>query len=374
MSTAWKRVLATAAALLLTACGGAGEGHGPAGAAAGKEPQQTFRWKLITTWPKNLPGLGTGVERFADRVEEMSGGRLQIRVFGAGEYVGAFEVFDAVVEGQAEMGHGAAYYWRGKMPEAAFFTTVPFGLTAQEMNGWLYHGGGLELWQELYEPFGVIPLPGGNTGVQMGGWFNQEVESLEDFQGLRMRAPGLGGEVIERAGGVAVAMPGGDMFTALQTGTIDATEWVGPYNDLAFGLHTIADYYYYPGWQEPGPVMETLINQEAWESLPPDLQAIVRSASRAMNADMLAEYTARSSRALQTLVEEHGVEVRRFPDDVLQRLREISDRVVNEMGTRSPMAERIHASYTEYRDRVRDWSALSERAYLNVRAATDPGD
>jgi TRAP-type mannitol/chloroaromatic compound transport system substrate-binding protein len=360
--------------LLLTACGGAGEGEGAAGATAAKEPEQTFRWKLITTWPKNLPGLGTGVERFAERVEEMSGGRLEIRVFGAGEYVGAFEVFDAVVEGQAEMGHGAAYYWRGKMPEAAFFTTVPFGLTAQEMNGWLYHGGGLELWQELYEPFGVIPLPGGNTGVQMGGWFNQEVESLEDFQGLRMRAPGLGGQVVEQAGGVAVSMPGGDMFTALQTGTIDATEWVGPYNDLAFGLHTIAEYYYYPGWQEPGPVMETLINQEAWERLPADLQAIVRSASRAMNADMLAEYTARSSRALETLVEEHDVKVRRFPDDVLQRLREISDRVVDEMGTHSPMAERIHASYTAYRDRVRDWSALSERAYLNVRAATDPED
>lgn len=372
MSNAWKPILAAATLVLLTACGGAGEGDGAAG--AGAQPQQTHRWKLITTWPKNLPGLGTGIERFAERVEEMSGGRLEIRVFGAGEYVGAFEVFDAVVEGQAEMGHGAAYYWRGKMPEAAFFTTVPFGLSAQEMNGWLYHGGGLELWQELYEPFGVVPFPGGNTGVQMGGWFNEEVESLEDFQGLRMRAPGLGGEVFERAGGVAVSMPGGDMFTALQTGTIDATEWVGPYNDLAFGLHTIADYYYYPGWQEPGPVMETLINQEAWERLPADLQAIVRSATRTMNEDMLAEYTARSSSALRTLVEEHDVEVRRFPDDVLQRLRQISDEVVDEMGTRSPMAERIHASYTDYRDRVRDWTAISERAYLNVRAATDPED
>ncbi|MDZ7825436.1 MAG: TRAP transporter substrate-binding protein [Gammaproteobacteria bacterium] len=289
MSTAWKRVLATAAALLLTACGGAGEGQGPAGAAAGKQPQQTFRWKLITTWPKNLPGLGTGVERFAERVNEMSGGRLEIRVFGAGEYVGAFEVFDAVVEGQAEMGHGAAYYWRGKMPEAAFFTTVPFGLTAQEMNGWLYHGGGLELWQELYEPFGVMPLPGATPASRWAAGSTRRSSHWRTSRVCAMRAPGLGGEVIERAGGVAVAMPGGDMFTALQTGTIDATEWVGPYNDLAFGLHTIADYYYYPGWQEPGPVMETLINREAWESLPPDLQAIVRSASRAMNADMLAE-------------------------------------------------------------------------------------
>ncbi|HSG88398.1 MAG TPA: TRAP transporter substrate-binding protein DctP [Pseudomonadales bacterium] len=371
MSNAWMRGLVLVfASLSLIACGGA---EGPA-AEGGVAPRQNFQWKMITTWPKNLPGLGTGPERFAKQVEEMSGGRLKIRVHGAGELVGAFEVFDAVLEGQAEMGHGAAYYWRGKVPEAAFFTAVPFGLTAQEMNGWLYHGGGLELWQELYAPFGLIPFPGGNTGVQMGGWFNKEIDSLADFQGLRMRIPGLGGEVFERAGGIAVSMPGGDMFTALQTGAIDATEWVGPYNDLAFGLHTIADYYYYPGWQEPGPVMETIVNKAAFEALPADLQAIVRAASRTMNEDMLAEYTARNNRALRDLVDNHGVDVRPFPDDVMERLRVISDEVVAEMGSGSPMGRKIYASYSEFRDSVGDWSRISEHAYLNAREVTDPAE
>ena len=358
---------------LLSACG-ASEDASPTGAAPAAEPAEVYRWKLITTWPRDLPGLGVGPVRFAERVEEMSGGRLQIRVYGAGEYVGAFEVFDSVVAGQAEMGHGAAYYWRGKLPEAAFFTAVPFGMTAQEMNGWMYHGGGLQLWQELYAPFGVLPFPGGNSGTQMGGWFNREIHSLDDFDGLTMRIPGLGGEVFDRAGGSAVAMPGGEMFTALQTGVIDATEWVGPYNDLAFGLHRIAEYYYYPGWQEPGPVMETLINQEAWDSLPPDLQAILRSAMRGMNEDILAEYTAQNAAALQELVDRHGVKLRRFPPDVLQRIREISDVAVAEMATRNEISARIYASYTEYRDRVRAWHDISEHAYLEARTATDPVD
>ena len=262
----------------LCACAGGDE---PGASGAGAESQR-YEWKLITTWPKNLPALGTAPEKLAELVDRMSNGRLKIKVYGAGELVGAFEVFDAVLAGDAEMGHGAAYYWRGMVPEAAFFTAVPFGLTAQEMNGWLYYGGGLELWQELYAPFGLIPFPGGNTGTQMGGWFNKEIKTLADVQGLRMRIPGLGGEVFQRAGGVPVAMPGGDMYTALQTGTIDATDWVGPYNDLAFGLHTVAEYYYYPGWQEPGAVMETLVNKEAFEALPDDLQAIIEVATRAI--------------------------------------------------------------------------------------------
>ena len=370
MNGSFARALAGFAAVaLLAACGPSGTGGGE-GAGAAAAPQQTYRWKLITTWPKNLPALGTAPERFADMVERMSAGRLQIRVYGAGEFVPAFEVFDSVLAGDAEMGHGAAYYWRGKVPEAAFFTAVPFGLTAQEMNGWLYYGGGLELWQELYAPFGLIPFPGGNTGVQMGGWFDKEIRSLEDVQGLRMRIPGLGGEVFQRAGGEPVSMPGGDMYTALQTGTIDATDWVGPYNDLAFGLQDIAEYYYYPGWQEPGAVMETIVNEEAFEALPEDLQAIIEIATRAMNEDMLAEYTARNNAALAQLVEQ-GVKVRRFPDDVLQRFREVSDQVLAEMGTTSPMAERIHASFTEFAGDVKAWTEVSEHAFMNARAATE---
>ena len=352
---------------LLGACAGGNEPGAPGAAVE----SQRYEWKLITTWPKNLPALGTAPEKFARLVDRMSNGRLKIKVYGAGELVGAFEVFDAVLAGDAEMGHGAAYYWRGKVPEAAFFTAVPFGLTAQEMNGWLYYGGGLELWQELYAPFGLIPFPGGNTGTQMGGWFNKEIKTLADVQGLRMRIPGLGGEVFQRAGGEPVAMPGGDMYTALQTGTIDATDWVGPYNDLAFGLHTVAEYYYYPGWQEPGAVMETLVNKEAFEALPDDLQAIIEVATRAINEDMLAEYTARNNTALRELVNKHGVKVRPFPEDVLAKLREVSNDVLMEMGQTSPMAERIHASFTSFSADVKAWTAIAEQGYLDARRATD---
>jgi TRAP-type mannitol/chloroaromatic compound transport system substrate-binding protein len=205
----------------------------------------------------------------------------------------------------------------------------------------------------------------------MGGWFNKEIKTLADVQGLRMRIPGLGGEVFQRAGGEPVAMPGGDMYTALQTGTIDATDWVGPYNDLAFGLHTVAEYYYYPGWQEPGAVMETLVNKEAFEALPDDLQAIIEVATRAINEDMLAEYTARNNTALRELVNKHGVKVRPFPDDVLAKLREVSNEVLMEMGQTSPMAERIHASFTSFSADVKAWTAIAEQGYLDARRETD---
>ncbi|MFT5236033.1 MAG: TRAP-type mannitol/chloroaromatic compound transport system substrate-binding protein, partial [Shewanella sp.] len=203
---------------------------------AGAADVETIEWKLVTSWPKNFPGLGMAPERFAKLVDEMSAGRLKIKVYGAGELMPAFEVFDAVSQGTVQMGHSAAYYWKGKTPAAQFFTSIPFGLNAQEMNGWLHYGGGMELWEEVYEPFGIIPLAGGNTGVQMGGWFNKEINSMEDLKGLKMRLPGLGGEVLKRVGGVPVTLPGRELFTALQTGAIDATEWVGPFNDLAFGL------------------------------------------------------------------------------------------------------------------------------------------
>ena len=328
---------------------------------------EVFRWKLITTWPKNLPGLGVAPENLAKRVREMSNGRLDIKVYGAGELVGAFEIFDAVSQGTAEMGHGAAYYWRGKLPVAAIFSTVPFGMTANEMMGWLHQGGGVELWRELYAPFNLRPFPGGNTGVQMGGWFNKEINSLGDLQGLKMRIPGLGGEVLKRAGGEPVSLPGGEVFTSLQSGLIDATEWVGPYNDLALGLHTVAKYYYYPGWHEPGPSLETLVNQDAWDSLPADLQAIVEAACLAMDTEVMAEFTARNAIALNSLINEHGVELRRLPDDVLQRLGELSTEVVNEMAGDDPLAQRIVKSYQEFAASAKPYSEISEQAYLNAR-------
>jgi TRAP-type mannitol/chloroaromatic compound transport system substrate-binding protein len=329
--------------------------------------QQTVNWKMVTTWPKNFPGLGTGANQLAELIGTLSGGRIQVKVYGANELVPAFEVFDSVSGGSAEMGHGAAYYWKGKSEAAQFFAAVPFGLTAQEMNAWLYYGGGMELWQEVYAPFGLTPAAAGNTGMQMGGWFNREINSLDDLRGLKMRIPGLGGEVLSRAGGTPVSLPGGEIFTSLQTGAIDATEWVGPYNDLAFGLYKAAKYYYYPGWHEPGTTLECIINTAALDALPADLQSIVLNACRVVNQDMLAEYTARNNSALQTLINEHQVDVREFPGAVLQRLRSLSEEVVAEIADKDAMSAKVYDSYRSFRAQVVAWHDISERAYLNVR-------
>ena len=328
------------------------------------------KWKMVTTWPKNFPGLGTGANFLAEQITRMSGGRIQVKVYGAKELVPAFEVFGAVSQGTAQLGHGSAYYWKGKSEAAQFFSAVPFGLTADEMNAWLYHGGGMELWQETYEPFGLVPMAAGNTGVQMAGWFNREINSVEDLQGLKMRIPGLGGEVLSRAGGTPVSLPGGELFTSLQSGAIDATEWVGPYNDLAFGFYKAARYYYYPGWHEPGTTLECMVNKAAFDALPDDLQAIVLAAARVANQDMLTEYIARNNRALRTLVDEHQVDVRKLPDSVLERLRELSDQVVAEVAAKDDLSQRVHASFQTFRDQVVQWSDISARAYLNARGET----
>jgi len=336
-----------------------------AGSAAAE--QEVIRWKMVTTWPKNFPGLGTAPENFSRMVNEMSGGRLQVQVYGAGEIVPAFGVFDAVSQGVAEMGHGGAYYWTGKVPSSVFFTAVPFGFTAQEASAWVHYGGGLELWREAYAPFNLIPMAGGNSGVQMAGWFNKEINSVDDLKGLKMRIPGLGGEVLNRAGGTAVTMPGGELYTSLQTGVIDATEWVGPYNDLALGLHEVAEYYYYPGWQEPGPVLEVLVNKDAFQSLPADLQAIVEVAARAINQDMLDEYTARNNAALKELVEVHGVQLRRLPDDVIMALHAASQEAIEELVASDPMASKVYDSFTKFYGGVRSYHHISEQAYINAR-------
>ena len=366
----WKGVLGLATGVLLglSACAPVEES---AVTNASGANAKVYQWKMITTWPKNLPGLGAAPERLAERLRIMSNGRLDIKVYGAGELVGALEVFDAVSQGTAQMGHGAAYYWRGKNPAAAMFATVPFGMNAQEMNGWLRYGGGLELWQELYGKFNLVPFAAGNSGVQMAGWFNKEINSIDDLQGLKMRIPGIGGEVLSRAGGVPVILPGGEIFTALQTGVIDATEWVGPYNDLAFSLHTAAKYYYYPGWHEPGPTLEAFVNKDAWEALPPDLRAMIEVATQAINEDMLSEFTARNNAALDTLIDEHGVQLRRLPDDVIAALRASSAEVVAEIADADPLARRIYDSYMAYLEDVRRYHSISEQAYMNLRESAD---
>lgn len=361
-----KHILLLCCFIGLIACGAKtpDTAHAPDTATA----QKIYQWKLVTSWPKNFPGLGTGPEYFARQVEAMSAGRLKIHVYGANELVPALEVFDAVSSGTAEMGHSGAYFWKGKIPAAVFFTSVPFGLTAQEMNAWLYHGGGMALWEEAYAPFGLIPMAGGNSGVQMAGWFNREINTLDDLKGLKMRIPGLGGEVFSRAGGEAVTIAGGELFTAMQTGVIDATEWVGPWNDKAFGLNKVAKYYYYPGWHEPGSTMEITVNKKAFESLPADLQAIVRTAARAANQNMLDEFTAHNNAALKELVEQDGVQLRRLPDDVLARLREISGEVLEEQAAADPMSRKVYDSFKAFRAGVGKWHSVSEQAYINARS------
>jgi len=327
-----------------------------------------YKWKMVTAWPKNFPGLGSGANLLAKMINEMSGGRIKVKVYGANELVPAFEVFDAVSKGTAQIGHSGAYYWKGKSEATQFFSAVPFGLTAQEMNAWLYYGGGMELWRELYAPFNLIPAAAGNSGVQMAGWFNKEIKTVADLKGLKMRMPGLGGEVLRRAGGTTVNIPGGELFTSLQSGALDATEWVGPYNDLAFGLHKAAKYYYYPGWHEPGSTMEAMINKTAFEALPDDLQAIVMAACKAVNMDMISEYTARNNQALDTLVNKHGVKLMPLPDDVLRTLKQLSEEVILELANKDPMAMKIYSSFNQFRSQVSQWSSLSEQAFLKARA------
>ena len=329
--------------------------------------QASIEWKLVTTWPKGLPGLGSAPENFARRVGEMSNGRLTVRVYGGGEVVPPFEVFDAVSQGVAEMGHGASYYWKGKIPSSVFYTAVPFGMTAQEMNGWLHYGGGLELWRELYAPFGVRPFAGGSTGVQMAGWFNRELKSASDLDGLKMRIPGLAGEVFAASGGTAVRLAGGEIYTSMQTGVIDAVEWVGPYNDRTLGLMEVAEYYYYPGWHEPGAMLEFTVNQEAFDRLPADLQAIVEGAARATNQDMLDEFTARNNQSLNSLLDDYAVKLRPLPDDVMDVLHSNSVVALEQLKAGDPMAQKIAASYEEFLGGVRRYHEISERAYLNAR-------
>ena len=344
------------------------EGTGAVAVAVSESGQvDAIEWKLVTTWPKGLPGLGAAPENFARRVNEASGGRLRIKVFGAGEIVPAFEVFDAVSRGVAEAGHGASYYWKGKIPASVFYTAVPFGMTAQEANGWLHYGGGLELWRELYAPFGVVPFAGGSTGVQMAGWFNIRLNDRTDLDGLKMRIPGLAGEVFDAAGGSAVRIAGGEVYTSMQTGVIDAVEWVGPYNDRTLGLMEVGEYYYYPGWHEPGAMLETIVNADALAALPADLQAIVRVAARATNTDMLDDFTANNSESLQILLREFDTEVLPLPDDVMDALYESSQVAIQSLVNSDPMAKKIADSYFDFAQKVRMYHEISERGYLNAR-------
>ncbi|MCU4674907.1 TRAP transporter substrate-binding protein [Catenovulum sp. 2E275] len=368
-----KRILPllTAGLLVLGLAGCGKDSESQAGTESAESGFKPVTWKMVTTWPKNFPGLGTVPEQFAKDVEVMSGGRLKIKVYGAGEMVPALQTFDTVKSGAAQIGHGAAYYWKGKVPAAQIFTALPFGMNAQEINSWFYYGGGLELWQQAYQPFGLIPLPGGNTGVQMAGWFRKEINSVEDFNGLKMRIPGLAGEVITELGAIPVSLPGGEIFSSMQSGAIDATDWVGPYNDQAFGLYKVAPYYYVTGWQEAGAAMEFIINEAAFNGLPEDLQRIVEVAAEKTNANMLALYTSENNKALQSLINEHGVQIKQFPPEVVSALQTASKKVIAEMVASDPQTAKIYQSYKTFLSRVTQYHELTELNYYQNRQGVE---
>ena len=324
--------------------------------------------KMVTSWPKNFPGLGTAANRLAQRITDISDGRYQVKVFAGGELVHALKCLDALQEGTADLYHSAEYYYQGKSKAFNFFAAVPLGLTATEHAAWIYHGGGQALWDKLSGAFNVKPLLAGNTGVQMGGWFRKEMNTLEDFKGLKMRIPGLGGAVITALGGTSVTLAGGEIFQALQAGTIDATEWVGPWNDLAFGFYKVAKYHYYPGFHEPGTALSLGIRRDFWDGLSEADKALFHAAAGAENDYDLAEFNAKSSAALETLINEHGVQLREFSDEIFKAVGEVALGVVAEVGQTDATTKGVYDSFNAFRTLAKGWSAISEQAYLNKRA------
>lgn len=325
---------------------------------------EKYKWKMVTTWPPNFPILGEACQVFSDLVKEMSGGRIEIRVYGGGELVPALEVFDAVRSGAAELGSGAAYYWAGKIPSAQFFGSVPFGMNAQQLTSWIISGGGIQLWEELYRDFNLVPMLGGNTGVQMGGWFNREINAIADLKGLKMRIPGLGGKVLEKAGGAPVLLAGGEIYTGLERGIIDATEWIGPFHDSLMGFDEIAKYYYSPGWHEAGTALEYIVNKEQYDALPKDLQIIIKTATAQINSWVLAEMEARNAKALAEFIKK-GIDIRTFPTEVLDQLRIYTQEVVEQLAGSNPFAKKVYESYNDFRQKARDYASITERVFYN---------
>ena len=328
---------------------------------------QTLKWRMVTSWPKRLPGPGLSAERVAERIRALSNGRLDIQVSAAGEVVPAFGVLEAVGNGVAEMGHTASFYWQGKMAAASFFTTVPFGLTPSEHTAWIEAGGGQALWDDLYRPFGVKPFMGGNTGVCMGGWFRRELKSLADVRGLKLRSLGLGGEVYRRLGATPQTTPPAEILTSLQSGVIDGAEFVGPGTDIALGLYRVAPFYYYPGFNKPNGTGECLVALKAWEALPADLKAIVAHACAAEANYALSEMERLNAQALAALIGDHGVKLVAFPDDVVAAARKEADAVLGELSARDAASAKVHASYADFRARVAQWSRVSIEAVLRAR-------
>jgi TRAP-type mannitol/chloroaromatic compound transport system substrate-binding protein len=328
--------------------------------------------KMVTSWPKGLPGLGTSAERLGRAITAISNGRLQVKVFGAGELVSAFEVFDAVSSGVVEMYHSAEYYWEKRSPAFSFFAAVPFGFTADEMAAWVHWGGGQQLWDELSAGFNIKPLLSTNTGAQMGGWFTKEVSGPESYAGLRYRMPGLGGEVLRRLGAVVVNLPGGEITAALRSGAIDASEWVGPWNDMVLGLHKVSKYYYYPGFHEPGTVLGTGINKRLWDGLSADDRSAISTVAMAEYTLSLAEFNANNGISLEQLSQDKTIAIRKFDDALLQALGKASGGVLVDAAQKDAITRRVYDSYISFWSRASRWAELAEGGYLNARALKFP--
>lgn len=329
--------------------------------------QETITWRMATAWPKNAPGVGVNAQRLADSITAMSGGRLKIRFFAAGELLPPFEVFEAVSAGTVEAGHGSPYYWQGKDPVFQFFTGVPFGLTAQEFAAWIAFGGAQELWEKAYAPFGVLPFYAGSSGAQATGWFRKEINGLDDIKGLRMRIAGLGAEIMRRLGAQVVLTPPSEIFGAMQSGAVDAAEWIGPWNDLAFGLYRVAKFYYLRPFHEPGPALEFMVNKAAYEKLPDDLKEVVKRAAMASAYETLADFTFHNIVSLEPLLAKEGVQLKVMPDEVIRAMGQQSEAVLKELGEGSPLAKEVYESFFAFRAKAIAYGRETEGVVHQVR-------
>jgi TRAP-type mannitol/chloroaromatic compound transport system substrate-binding protein len=356
-------VRSTCALLLMISVLGCGERAAQDDASA--VVQQRYHFKLAETWGPNFPIFGDATKRLAEMVQTMSGGRLTISIDSANKHKAPFGIFDMVKSGQYDMGHSASYYWKGKIPATMFFTTMPFGMIAPEQYAWFYYGGGMALMDELYAPHNLLSFPGGNTGNQMAGWFRKEIRTVDDLQGLKIRIPGFAGEVLAKLGAAPVNIAPGELFTALERGTIDAAEWVGPGLDLRMGFHKIAPYYY-TGWHEPGAELQFLVNRKSWDSLPADLQEILRVAMRTAAYDMYAQSMHESGTSWFSMLKEYpNIKVMTFPEPVMTAIRQANDALVAEAAATDEFSRRVLQSQQAYLQLVRPWTEMSDKAYLD---------
>jgi TRAP-type mannitol/chloroaromatic compound transport system substrate-binding protein len=331
--------------------------------------QGVREFTMVTSWPETLPGFSEAPREFANNVEKLTGGKLRINVSQGGKLVPPLGILDAVAAGKAQFGHSTPYYWANRTPAFIFFATVPFGMTADEHSGWLRHGGGQELWDRLAGEHGVKPLPGGNTGVQMGGWFTRELRSLQDLKGLRIRFPGLGGEILKRFGVEPVLMAAADIVPALREGRIDGAEWVAPWKDRALGLHEVCKNYYYPGFHEPSHNLELSVNLKLWESFDDTTRDLLRVASAATEIKMLALFNAQNANSIEPLVKEHGVAFRRFPADMMRTFRRLAPEVIADTIAKDKLAIEVYESYSRFLQAQLRWSEFGDRAYWLARYA-----